>query len=87
MNIVRKQVAFNLDDPHQKALLEYIEATTKNFSAYGKTLIHMDMLRETGAISQVAVTSPTVPTYQEPEPQFDDVISEADRKAMSDLLG
>lgn len=41
-NIKTKGVAFNLDDPDQKELLEYAMKRT-NFSAYVKRLIQKDM--------------------------------------------
>ncbi|UYL93905.1 hypothetical protein PK21_gp42 [Geobacillus phage vB_GthS_PK2.1] len=45
MSMKTKGVAFNLDDPDQKALYEY--ATTRtNFSAYVKRLIQADMQRQ-----------------------------------------
>lgn len=40
--IVTKGVAFNIEDPEQKKLLEYAMKRT-NFSAYIKLLIHKDM--------------------------------------------
>ncbi|HSH53128.1 MAG TPA: hypothetical protein VK982_15495 [Bacteroidales bacterium] len=43
MNIRRKQIAFNLDDPLQKKLYDYVNQTTTNFSSYGKYLIKRDM--------------------------------------------
>ncbi|MED4978755.1 hypothetical protein P9726_03350 [Geobacillus stearothermophilus] len=42
MNIVRKPVAFNLDDPDQKELYDHAMKRT-NFSAYIKRLIQRDM--------------------------------------------
>lgn len=42
MNIVRKPVAFNLDDPDQKELYDHAMKRT-NFSAYVKRLIQRDM--------------------------------------------
>jgi hypothetical protein len=42
MNIVRKPVAFNLDDPDQKNLYDHAMKRT-NFSAYIKRLIQRDM--------------------------------------------
>ncbi|EZP77648.1 hypothetical protein H839_08444 [Parageobacillus genomosp. 1] len=42
MNIVRKPVAFNLDDPDQKSLYDHAMKRT-NFSAYIKRLIQRDM--------------------------------------------
>ena len=40
--IKTKGVAFNIDDPHQKKLLEWAEQFT-NFSNYVKRLIDYDM--------------------------------------------
>lgn len=40
--IKRKQIAFNITDPKQKEMFEYIEKMT-NFSAYGKMLIFNDL--------------------------------------------
>lgn len=42
MNIKRKPVAFNVDDPDQLALFEHASQRT-NFSAYIKRLIQRDM--------------------------------------------
>lgn len=41
-DIKRKQVAFNVADPHQKKLYEHSLKTT-NFSAFIKSLIQRDM--------------------------------------------
>lgn len=43
MKIKRKQIAFNLDDPFQRELYEYVCKITTNFSSYGKFLIKRDM--------------------------------------------
>lgn len=40
-NIIRKAIAFNLDDPYQKELYEHV-CKFKNFSYYGKTLVQRD---------------------------------------------
>lgn len=42
--IVRKAIAFNLDDPFQRELYEFAKRN-KNFSYYGKRLIEKDMER------------------------------------------
>lgn len=41
-NIVRKAIVFNLDDPLQKKMYDYIQQYP-NFSYYGKTLVMDDM--------------------------------------------
>jgi hypothetical protein len=40
-NIGRKTIVFNLDDPFQKELFDYVNKY-KNFSYYGKSLIQRD---------------------------------------------
>lgn len=40
-NIGRKTIVFNLDDPFQRELFEYVNKY-KNFSYYGKSLIQRD---------------------------------------------
>lgn len=47
-NIKRKPVAFNLDDPAQSEMYEYVMSKTKNFSNYIKMLIALDMKGQLG---------------------------------------
>lgn len=42
VNIKRKQIAFNLDDPLQSEMYKYISKFS-NFSFYGKSIIQKDM--------------------------------------------
>lgn len=37
------QISFNLSDPFQKKLYDYVKSMTTNFSSYGKYLIQKDM--------------------------------------------
>lgn len=41
-NIVRRTIAFNIDDPDQLMMLQHADKR-QNFSAYGKRLIQRDM--------------------------------------------
>lgn len=56
--IERKQIAFNLNDPKQKEMYDYVCKLT-NFSAYGKMLIFNEM----NGVRQSS--------YQNDEQQFD----------------
>ncbi|WPZ17769.1 hypothetical protein UM396_14385 [Geobacillus subterraneus] len=56
MNIVRKPVAFNLDDPDQKELYDHAMKRT-NFSAYIKRLIQRDMEGGTSHYGQPVTVS------------------------------
>jgi beta-xylosidase len=42
-NLKTIQIAFNIDDPYQKKLYDYVKEQTSNVSLYGKSLIQKDM--------------------------------------------
>lgn len=52
--IVNKSVTFDRTDPDQNADLEFA-LKRSNFSAFVRTLIHMERLRQTGALTSVAL--------------------------------
>lgn len=43
-NIKVIQIAFNLDDPFQKKLYDYVKSQASNVSNYGRSLIQNDMM-------------------------------------------
>lgn len=55
--IVNKSVTFDRTDPDQNADLEFA-LKRSNFSAFVRTLIHMERLRQTGALTHSAVHVP-----------------------------
>lgn len=66
MHIVRKPVAFNIEDPDQLALYEHAMKRT-NFSAYVKRLIQRDM-------EGVNIQRPIVATQEVQTEYFNDFI-------------
>ncbi|MBA2878074.1 hypothetical protein HNR63_001128 [Anoxybacillus kamchatkensis] len=66
MHIVRKPVAFNIEDPDQLALYEHAMKRT-NFSAYIKRLIQRDM-------EGVSVKRPILETQEVQTEYFNDFI-------------
>lgn len=72
--IVRKSVAFNVDNPRQRRLLEWAEEQGKgNFSDYIKGLIERDMVTEGGWIRPPSSSHNEEAATKEPEfKDFDD---------------
>lgn len=73
--IVRKSVAFNVDNPRQRRLLEWAEEQGKgNFSDYIKGLIERDMVTEGGWIRPPSSPPEEAATK---EPEYKDFADEA----------
>lgn len=70
-NIVNKSVSFNLSDPDHQADYDFA-MKRKNFSAFCRTLIRMERLRQENGITAVVPLS----TITDPEPKEDDVADE-----------
>lgn len=74
MRYVRKAVSFNVDNAHQRELLEWLTLQSGNFSGYVKTVLYAHM------------TNGNVNNRQAPTNLTVEITYDGDADAMNDIL-